>query len=243
MRFPDRLLSIAALLLAGLALAGRGSFGPSADATAVPAADELGPADALLLADARSGKEPLRVRNAEGRLAFGDRSTDRVWSVAAVDIDTCMKRILGTDSFAEKRKELDEDAKKQEDDFRKRLQEIQTRYGDIPPEHPRFPDAQREANVIFDAMRRWSEGQARIRGMLAAEQIEGAYRRLVDAVEVVADREKVDLVFRFLPVAKPFESDTMEGATLQVQGRTFLKSPDAIDLTAEVLKELGLENE
>ena len=92
-------------------------------------------------------------------------------------------------------------------------------------------------------MRRWREGQGRIVGKLAAEQIESAYRRLVEAVEVVADREKIDLMFRFIPTAKAFEAETMEAAGLQVRERTFLRSPESLDLTAEVLKELGVEDE
>ena len=243
MRHLDRFLSVAALGLASLALLARGPLAAPASADPVPSADELGPADAVLLLDAKERKDSLRLTNAGGRLSFGDRATDRVWSVGAVDVDTCMKRLLGSGEFAERRKEVEDEARKQEEAFRTQMQEIQAKYGDIAPNDPKFPEAQREANAVFEAMRTWRDGQGRILGKLAAEQIEAAYRRLVEAVEVVSDREKIDLVFRSLPTAKAFATETMEAAGAQVQGRTFLRSPESLDITAEVLKELGVEDE
>jgi hypothetical protein len=35
----------------------------------------------------------------------------------------------------------------------------------------------------------------------------------------------------------------MEAAGMQVRERTFLRSPESLDLTTEVLKELGVEDE
>ena len=243
MRTLDRLLALTALAVASFALLARGPLAAPASADPAPSADELGPADALVLLETKDRKDSLRLTNAGGRLSFGDRATDRVWSVGAVDVETCMKRLLATSEFADRRKEVEDEARKQEEQFRAQMQEIEAKYGNIGPDDPKFPEAQREANAVFEGMRRWREGQGRIVGKLAAEQIEAAYRRLVEAVEVVSDREKVDLVFRALPTARPFETDTMEGAGVQVQGRTFLRSPESIDLTAEVLKELGVEDE
>jgi galactokinase len=233
MRHLDRLLAVAALGLASFALLARGPLAAPAVADPVPSADELGPADAVLLLDAKDRKDSLRLTNSGGRLSFG----------AAVDVDTCMKRLLATGEFADRRKEVEDEARTQEEQFRAQMQEIEAKYGNIGPNDPKFPEAQREANGVFEAMRRWREGQGRIVGKLAAEQIEAAYRRLVEAVEVVADREKVDLVYRFIPTAKAFETETMEAAGMQVRERTFLRSPESLDLTTEVLKELGVEDE
>jgi hypothetical protein len=88
----------------------------------------------------------------------------------------------------------------------------------------------------------WREGSMRIREKFLAQQIEEAYRELVAAVEIVAERREVDLVIRFMPTGDPFEADTLMTAREQVLGRTFLEYPDAIDLTAEVLRELGIND-
>jgi hypothetical protein len=62
-------------------------------------------------------------------------------------------------------------------------------------------------------------------------------------VDVVADRRKIDLVYRFIPSQTPFESQDLGNAMVQVQGRTFLRAPEQIDLTADVLKELNLPSD
>ena len=63
------------------------------------------------------------------------------------------------------------------------------------------------------------------------------------AVDVVADRGKVDFVFRFVPTAQAFDAATPADAMLGVQVRTFLRYPEAVDLTPELLKELSLKDE
>ena len=63
------------------------------------------------------------------------------------------------------------------------------------------------------------------------------------AVDVVGERTKVDLVLRFVPTAQPFDVSSPADAMLQVQVRTFLRYPEAVDITAEVMKELSLKDE
>ena len=75
---------------------------------------------------------------------------------------------------------------------------------------------------------------------MGAEQFERAYRELVAAVETVAEKESIDLVYRFYPTAKPFETERMGEALSQIQSRVFLKYPEAIDITPEVMKALNL---
>ena len=75
---------------------------------------------------------------------------------------------------------------------------------------------------------------------LQAEQLERSYRDLIEAVEVVADKAEIDLVYRYIPTSEPFMNSTVEQAMLQIQMRPFLRYPDSIDLTAKVLEELDL---
>jgi hypothetical protein len=78
---------------------------------------------------------------------------------------------------------------------------------------------------------------------MVADQVEKAYRELTTAVDVVCDRRKIDLVYRFIPSVTPFESQDLGNAMIQVQARTFLRAPESIDLTADVMKELNLTND
>lgn len=211
-------------------------------ATAVPAAvpSDLGPADALIL----SGKDAnLQLRNADGRLAFGDQPTARLWSLGAVNSDKVMKLLLKSERFEEERKRLEETAKSKDEEFRKRYGELEAKYKDMDPKSPEFEPGRAEVEGFFKEVESWRKEITDRLSKLQAEQIEKAYREMTAAVDVVADRGKVDLVLRFVPTGQPFESGNPGDAMLQVQVRTFLHYPEAIDMTADLLKELSLKDE
>ena len=94
--------------------------------------------------------------------------------------------------------------------------------------------------ALFERYQKWNAGMQAAQGKLMAEQVEKAYRELTAAVDTVCERRHVDIVYRFIPTALPFESADLGNAMIQVQARTFLHSPEALDLTAEVMKELNL---
>jgi hypothetical protein len=220
-----------------LALALRGA--PSQHAYANPLfAGDLGPADALFL-NTEAGKDPLRIAAKDGRISWGDRATNRVWSVASVDIDTVMKKILEGASYVEPRNEATEKAKAEEAEFQARFEAIKAKY-QVADNAPPPQEAQQEVMALQREYQGWLEGVRRRDDKLGAEQFEQAYRELVVAVEAVAEKESIDLVFRFYPTATPFKSERMGEALSQIQSRVFLKYPESIDITAEVMKALNL---
>jgi Skp family chaperone for outer membrane proteins len=235
----SRLAVASSLLLssAAIAIALRGAPSQQAIAGAIPASD-LGPADALLL-NTEAGKDPLRIAAKDGHIAWGDRATNRVWSVASVDIDKVMKKILEGASYTELRNEASEKGKAEEAEFQKRLEAIKEKYpvteGQMPP-----AEAQQEVMALQREYQAWMESARRREEKLFAEQFEQAYRELVAAVETIAEKESIDLVFRFHPTAEPFKSERMVEALSQIQSRTFLKYPASIDITSEVMKVLNL---
>jgi Skp family chaperone for outer membrane proteins len=235
----SRFAVASSLLLSSAAfvVALRGAPSQQAVAGAVPSSD-LGPADALLLNTA-AGKDPLRITTKDERISWGDRSTNRVWSVASVDIDKVMKKILEGASYADSRKESSDKAKAEEAGFQKRLEAIKSKYpvadGQMPP-----AEAQQEVRALQQEYQTWFEGARRSDEKLSAEQFEKAYRELVTAVETVSEKESIDLVFRFYPTADPFKTERLAETLGQIQARTFLKYPSAIDITADVMKVLNL---
>ncbi len=243
MRPIDRLLVVAALV-AGVSSLLVQFARPSAAHAAPLGPAELGPADALVLTDAKpakNGPKEMKVRAEGGRVAWGDRSTDKAWSIGAVNVDKSMKAILAGTSYAEKRDEYDAEAKKQDDEYGKRFEDLRTKYQGIDPKSPEFPKAQQELEALRNEYMAWRDGSMKIREKLFSEQIEKAYRDLVAAVDIVAEREDIDLVFRFLPTGNPFEADSLVEAREQVIGRSLLKYPETIDITSEVMKELGIK--
>ena len=109
--------------------------------------------------------------------------------------------------------------------------------------HAALLQGRAEVEGFFKEVEGWRKEIGEKLSKLQAEQIEKAYREMTAAVDVVADRAKVDIVLRFVPTAQAFESNTPADAMLSVQVRTFLHYPEAIDLTPELLKELSLKDE
>ena len=226
------------------ALAAISLFHGTTPATAVAprTASDLGPADALTLSG-KDAKSNLVLRNADGRLAFGDQATARVWSIGAVNSDKIMKLLLKSERFEEERKRLEETAKGKDEEFRKRYSELEAKYKDIDPKSPGFEAGRAEVEGFFKEVEGWRKEIGDKLSKLQAEQIEKAYREMTTAVDVVGDRSKLDIVLRFVPTAQPFGAGNPADSMLQVQVRTFLHYPESIDLTPELLKELSLKDE
>ena len=231
MRNTERVIVYSAL--AGIAAM---SFlrGAERNASAVPepTPSDLGPADAVIL----TGKDTnLTLRNVE--------ATAKAWSIGAVGSDKIMKLLLTSERFEDERKRLEETAKSKDEDFRKRYTELETKYKDVDPKAPGFEGGRQEVEGFFKEVEAWRKEIGEKLGKLQAEQIEKAYREMTAATDVVADRNKVDIVLRFVPTSQPFTSNSPADAMLQVQVRTFLHYPETIDLTPELIKELSLKDE
>lgn len=235
----DRLIVAGSLALSAIALAValHGPATPSASAGA-SFANDLGPADALLLTT-EAGKDALRVAAKDGRLAWGDRQTNRAWSVASVDIDKVMKKLLEGTSYADKRNEIKEKLEKGDAEFQKRAEEIEQKFpipaGGQPP-----AEGQQAFQMLQQEYRKFRESIAAEGDKLAADQFEAAYRELVAAVDAVSDKESIDIVYRFAPTADPFEAKSSAEAIEKIRARTFLRYPASIDITPEVMKTLNI---
>ncbi len=215
---------------------------------------DLGPAEGLIL----TGKDQnITLKNGEGRLQWGEQATAKSWSAGAVHSDKIMKLLLKSDRLTSQRQTLEDEAKQKEEDFAKRYKDFREKYKDLDRNSPAAEDAQRESEAFQKEYYAWRNDMSQKFAKMQTEHIEKAYRDLTAAVDLVSERQKIDMVFRFVPTAAKFESDqssdeesgaegpmdslikTMD----QVRARTFLRYPEAIDITSEVMKELGLKDE
>ena len=226
------LLAVVTLLLADLEGPGRAAIGDEPRP-----ADQLGPADEVLL---RGEAGDLTLSNAKGRIAFGTRPTERVWSIGAVNVPRLLSSLMEADRFGEARTELQEEAGEQNATYEARFEAFQEEHADVTPESPEFPRIQAEFQQMMKEYQNWQQGTMAIRQKLGAEQIEAAYRELIEAVDIVAERRGIDIVTRFVPTGDPFQADTMDLAGEEVRRRGFLRYPDQIDITEAVAEELGL---
>ncbi|MCH2160995.1 MAG: OmpH family outer membrane protein [Phycisphaerales bacterium] len=229
--------SLLAILLVSVFGRDLGNFGAPATAEAPAMKETLGPADELLL----TGKDgPLAITNGEGHVAWGTQDTSRAWSVAAVNLSDLMPAVLARDVFQEEMKDLEETAMEQNAEFEAQFKGLQDEYGEIGPDDPKFAEAQGRAQALMAKYQEWQQATMQVRSKKASEQVEQAYREVIEAVAVVAENQQIDMVYRFIPTDSEFKSDTLEQAQMQIQLRTFLKYPDQVDITETVKEELGL---
>jgi Skp family chaperone for outer membrane proteins len=101
-------------------------------------------------------------------------------------------------------------------------------------------EGQQAFQALEQEYRQFRQGAIAESDKLTAEQFEAAYRELVAAVETVAEKEAIDLVFRFQPTADPFEAKAPAESVDRIRARTFLKYPSQVDITADVMKALNI---
>lgn len=211
---------------------------PPAHAEAL-AADELGPTDALIL---KGPKGDLKVRNGEGRIAWGERPTDRAVSIAFVHSDRIMSAFLAGSRLADARQELESRHDARGKELQQKREEFMQEFGKVEPGHPEFERAKAAWDELRKTMEAWRDEMRKEYEGLLKEQLEGAWKEILTAVDVVSERRGVDVVFRFVPSTHAFEPEDPEGGVQQVFPRTVLRMPETMDLTADVMRELNLSD-
>jgi Skp family chaperone for outer membrane proteins len=239
MRSTERLVVYGALL--GLSVLNvvyvLGGAGPSASAAA--GLEELGPADGLRL----SGEPALVVRNSGGRAAWGEHPSARAYSFAFVHLGRPLSKLLDSEKYAEQRDQLVEELRTRFEELRARFEELQRQYGSLKPDDPQAGEAQQAFNELVQARQQWEAESVRRQDKLRTEQIEEAYRLIVDAVEVVAAKKEIDVVYRFVPTDLPFDTESPQQAQMTIQARTALRYPPPLDITDDIMEEMALESE
>ncbi len=196
----------------------------------------LGPADRIEL----NGPDgTVDVRAAGNAVGWGESPFQRTWSVATVDVPKLVRRLMESDRFDEDRAQLREEADAQNLEFQSRFKDFQEANAEVTPESPEFPQIQARFQEMMEEYQKWQQGTLAIQQKLGAEQIEAAFNEMVEAIDIVAEEEKIDLVLRFVPVDEAFKVDMMDAANIQVQRRLLLHYPESIDITAKVEQELG----
>lgn len=206
-------------------------------------APKLGPASSLTLENAQA--ESLVVQVVDKRLSWGDSPQKRVYSIGYVHIGKALSELLKGESFVEEKESLLEDVQDAQQSLLDALQSVQERMQGLTPEDAEFESISKEGQGLLQQRDRLIQQATAAKATLFAEQVERAYRELVDAINVVADRLDIDMVHRFIPTDDPFEIQpglgAFQAAMLQIRLRSVLRYPEDIDITSDVLEELGIE--
>jgi len=206
--------------------------------------DELGPATSVTIVDEENSSAPeIVLKNKDGKLRFGDSAHTTVFSVGFVHIGKALGQLMDSRSMKDARDRLDEETTAKDEELRNRVVAFQEEHKDVAADDPNIEQIRREYGSLMEEAQRWQMEKAGLREKLVAEQIEQAYRDVVAAVEVVADQEHIDIVYRFIPTDNPFETTSPAAAYDAIRARVAMKYPDGLDLTDKVLDELDLEIE
>jgi Skp family chaperone for outer membrane proteins len=200
---------------------------------------KLGPADALVLSGTESD---MTVTNKEGRMSWGDEQTSTVWSIAFMETGKALQQLLKADHFNEARADLNAEIKENISDTREALDVITEEAKQLTPEDPNFGDVRQQWQQLYEKFQHLQQLGADARGALYAEQMQEAYKEIIEAVNVVAERMNIDMVLRFIPAEEDFEQGNPDSIIMQIRLRSALRTPDSLDITDEVLVELGLDD-
>ncbi len=237
----ERIVIYAALaLLAAMNIAvlanGRGG---SAWADGPAEMTHLGPAGSLTL----TGDEDqlLVLRNTDGRLAWSDTDYARSFSVAFMHVGQAMGPLLAADEYVDEYQELKTEFRERDDEIAEAIEAFRQEHQDVTPDDPEMADVQQAFQAMIQQREQMRAAAGRRLGRLAADHIERAYRDLVAAVEVVAQRRSIDIVYRFIPTDNEFNAANPPQSYTAVRARVALKYPPQLDVTDEVMEELALE--
>ena len=199
----------------------------------------LGPAGSLTLAG--DGDELLVLRNADGRLAWADSEYARAFSVAFVHIGQAMGPLLEADAYVDEYQELEIQLRERDEELVDTMTAFREEHQDIKPDDPQVAEVQQAFQALLQQREQMRVNASRQLGRLAADHIERAYRDLVAAVDVVAARRGIDIVYRFIPTENEFNSANPQQSYTGIRARIALKYPEKLDITDEVMEELALE--
>jgi len=199
----------------------------------------LGPAGTLTLAG--DDDDLLVLRNTDGRLAWSDDDYARSFSVAFVHVGQAMGPLLEADEYVEEYRELEAELRGRDEEIGETIDAFRKEHQDITPDDPEMAQVQQTFQAMIQQREQLRVAAARRLGQLASDHIERAYRDLVAAVEVVAARRNIDIVYRFIPTGNDFNAVNPPQSYTGVRARIVLKYPEKLDITDEVMEELALE--
>ncbi len=198
----------------------------------------IGPVDSIQLG---SGEDAITLTSDEGHLSFGEAKTDTVWSVGFMEVGKALTQMMEASHFVEARTEMQQTLEGRLQEARDVLDGIMEEAQALPQDSEEHPAMRQRWDQAMGEFQQLQQAASEQQGALFASQMIEAYEEIVTAVEVVAERNGVDLVLRFISPDEPIETTSPDVAIMQIRLRTAITYPEGIDLTDDVLAELGLD--
>lgn len=200
--------------------------------------DKLGPVESLTF---HGEDEELSISNTNGRISWGDEETSIAWSVGFMEVGKALSQLMKADRFIDAREELNEELQKSMSSSKEALDALRVEGQQMQPDDPSIPEMRQRWDRAYAELQRLQKRASESRAELLAGQMESSYNEIVEAVNVVSERSKIDMVLRFIPPDGAFNQGNPDSMMMQIRLRTALRVPEGVDITDEVLAELGLD--
>ncbi len=199
----------------------------------------LGPVDSLVLSGSNGD---VTIKNSDGRMSWGKEKTSTIWSIGFMETGEALKVLLKADHFNEAREDLNAEIEDNISGTREALDDLTKEAQMLTPSDPNFGKMRQRWQVLYDEFTQMQQLAVEARGALYSEQMQESYKEIVEAVNVVAERLSVDMVLRFIPPEDEFEQGNPDSIIMQIRLRSALRAPEGLDITDEVLAELGIDD-
>jgi Skp family chaperone for outer membrane proteins len=200
--------------------------------------DKLGPIESLTI---QGEEEELTISNSDGRISWSDQKTSTVWSVGFMEVGKALSQLMKAEHFLDARESLDDELQETMSSARSNLDSLREEGQSLQPDDPSVPEMRQRWDRTYAEFQRLQKIAAEARARLLAEQMESSYTEIVEAVNVVSERLEIDIVLKFIPPDGEFNLGNPDSMLSQIRLRTALRVPEGIDITDEVLAELGLD--
>ncbi len=198
---------------------------------------QIGPVDSLTF----SGEEELTIANVASHLSWGEEATSKAWSIGFMETGKALAQLLQADHFTEAREELNAELEENMSEVRSVLDALREEGNTLKPNSPDAPEFRQRWERTYNDFQQMQKMAMDARATLLSTQMKASYGEIVEAVNVIAERQNIDMVLRFIPPDREFEPGTPDSTMMQIRLRTALRLPDGINITDDVLAELGLD--
>jgi Skp family chaperone for outer membrane proteins len=198
----------------------------------------LGPASSLTLVN---DANELVLSSLDDRLSWGKNDYQKAYSVAFINVGRVLNPLLSSTQFQDERDQFQDEIKDGETEYQAQLESLAAEMDGVDPQSSEGQEIIAEGRAKHQELQDWLRLMMVKRNQLESGHLATAYQELISAVQIVADRKKIDIVLRTIPPEDEILSENVEATMLQIRLRSALVYPEDLEITEDVMNELGVD--
>ena len=203
-------------------------------------APSLGPASSLTLVN--DDKEVV-LSNLDNRLSWGTNDYQKAYSFAFINVGRVLNPLLSSTQFQEEREQFQDEIKDGEAEYQEQLESLAEQMDGVDPESPEGREIMTQGRAKNQERQEWLRLMMAKRNQLESGHLSTAYQELISAVQIVAERKNIDIVLRTIPPEDEILGKDVDATMLQIRLRSALVYPEDLEITEDVMNELGVDQD